>query len=83
MDVSIHDALRELQQTLCVKSCEPVPDGWRTQSEWATAWGISFSHTGSLLLRAVRAKAWERRKFHIDMGDTAARAVFHYRQKPK
>jgi hypothetical protein len=77
------DALRMIQRELAGSKVEKIPAGWKTQMQWAKDSGMSFSHTGSLLLAGVRAKTWERRRFHIDMGDTAARAVFHYRQKPK
>lgn len=81
MELTVHNALDQIQKMLATSKVEEVPDGWLTVEEWADAGGKSRSHANNLLVAAWRAGMIERRQFTIskDGNMAAIRPVWHYK----
>lgn len=59
---------------------ERVMPGYRTAEQWATLWDLSVVYARALILKAVRSRKMETKKFRI-RSDQRVYPVPHYRVK--
>jgi hypothetical protein len=64
-----------------VRPLAPVPRGWKTATQWARQWKLTYNHTHKLLSEATRRGTIRRKKFLVLTPSGCRRVLPHYAEK--
>jgi hypothetical protein len=59
----------------------PVPRGWKTATQWARQWKLTYNHTHKLLSEATRRGTIRRKSFLVVTPCGCRRVLPHYAAK--
>jgi len=74
----LNRTLRDLLSRLHRSGEDPVPDGFKTASQWAAEWRISTSTARYHVIRMTAAGMMERKLFRILTANGASYEIAHY-----